>query len=147
DGKQLSASWSASWLAEEQAYFCVAHNISDRKMAEDLLRESESRIRAIIESMPVGLLIVDNRGYIEMTNIQTDRLFRYRYEDLLGEHISILLSEDEGQNQETFKEFISTHSGPISEMNAVRKDGSTVQVELSLTEFNLHGATKLLAVM
>lgn len=147
DGTVLSVSWSVYWSADEQAYFCVAHDITHRKLAEELLRESEARIRLIIESMPVGLLIVDERGYIEMTNNQTDHLFGYNYDDLLGAHLSVLFVDDFGKEMHQMTESIAKCAGGIGDVDGRRKDGSIVQVQLSLTEFSMHGAKKVLAAL
>lgn len=146
-GSTVSVSWSVFWSADEQAYFCVGHDITDRKRAEELLRESESRIRLIIESMPIGLLIIDEDGFIEMTNIRTDQMFGYRYEDLLGEHISKLFGDSTPIQPEYLNQLVSKYLGKVSEVDTRRTDGSVVQVELSLNEFALHGAKKILAVM
>lgn len=146
-GASSFVSWSVHWSADEQTYFCVGHDITDRKRAEELLRESESRIRLIIESMPVGLLIIDSSGYIEMTNIQADHMFGYRYEDLLGEHLSMLFASEFGKSPEELMHVVTKYMGRISDVDARRKDGSVLPVQVSLTEFTLHGAKKILAAM
>jgi len=147
DGAVVSALWSINYSVEEQAYFCVAHDITDRIRAEELLKDSEARVRLIIESMPVGLLIVDERGYIEMTNVQTDVMFGYSYEDLLGEHLSILFADQFANRPDSLSEVVAKFSGRVTDLDARRPDGSTLQVEFSLTEFTLHGTKKILAVM
>lgn len=146
-GGMLHISWSVHWSNEEQSYFCVGHDISDRKRAEELLRESESRIRLIIESMPVGLLITDSDGYIQMTNIQTDGMFGYRYEDLLGQHVSKILGDDFNASSTELWSIASKYMGRHSDVRATRKDGSSIQLQLSMTDFTFHGAKKILAAM
>jgi PAS domain S-box-containing protein len=138
-GGSSYVSWSVHWSPEEQTFFCVGHDITDRKRAEELLRESESRIRLIIESMPVGLLIVDSNGYIEMTNIQADHMFGYRYEDLLGEHISKIF-DGEFLGPAALRKYM----GKLSDVEGKRKDGANLPLQVTLTEFTLHGAKKIL---
>lgn len=147
EGTTLSVSWSVYWSSEEQAYFCVAHDITHRKLAEELLRESESRIRLIMESMPVGLLIMDERGFIEMTNNQTDNLFNYKWDDLLGEHLSVLFTNEFGKDPSAMSDTINRCLGGIVDMTGIKKDRSPVPVQVSLTEFTMSGARKLLAAI
>lgn len=147
EGTTLSVSWSVYWSSEEQAYFCVAHDITHRKLAEELLRESESRIRLIMESMPVGLLIMDERGFIEMTNNQTDTLFGYKWDDLLGEHLSVLFANEFSKDPTSMRDTINRCLGGIVDMTGIKRDRSPVPVQVSLTEFTMSGARKLLAAI
>jgi PAS domain S-box-containing protein len=61
DGRIVHILWSAHWSSGERSMFCVAHDITERKAAEQEIRASESRVRSIVESMPVGLLILDKK--------------------------------------------------------------------------------------
>ena len=54
--------WSARWSQEDQTIFCVAHDITARKQTETILKEAEARVRLIVESLPIGLLIIDSGG-------------------------------------------------------------------------------------
>ncbi len=51
DGSVLHVLWSAHWSAADKALFCVAHDITARKLAEALLEESEQRIRQMFEDI------------------------------------------------------------------------------------------------
>jgi len=80
DGQVVTVLWSTYWSETERSMFCVAHDITQRKLAEDAIRASEERIRKIIENMLVGLVIMTREGYIEQINPACEKIFGYRAE-------------------------------------------------------------------
>ena len=67
-----------------------------RNARRDLkLREtSEQRVRTILDSAPDAMIIVDGRNAISLLNGQTESLFRYTREQLLGQGIALLFPND-----------------------------------------------------
>ena len=61
-------------------------DITDRK-------RSEERFRLLVEASPDALVITDRRGVIVMVNAQTEKLFGYRREELIGQAVVILVPE------------------------------------------------------
>jgi PAS domain S-box-containing protein len=93
DGTILQALWSAHWSAADQALFCVAHDITARKLAEKMLEESELRIRQIFEDMPVGLIMANKLGIIEMSNPALAHMCQCKPDELIGRHIQTVLPD------------------------------------------------------
>jgi PAS domain S-box-containing protein len=145
DGRLVDMLWSARWSPSERAYFCVAHDITARKAAETLLKESEARIRTIIENMPVGLLILDERGYIETTNKKLEEMLSRSYDDLMGEHLSKMLTGKEDASDKVMKSFLNDFYQRVGETQCTTGDGKQLPVELSLNEFSFLGQRKFLA--
>ena len=56
-------------------------------------RLSELRFRSLLESAPDAMVIVGQRGQIDLVNTQTEKLFGYPREELLGKPIEILMPE------------------------------------------------------
>jgi len=77
DGRMIDTMWSARWSHEDETFFCVAHDITARKQAEKILQEAEARVRLIVESLPIGLVIIDSQGIIEFTNPSLRKMFGY----------------------------------------------------------------------
>jgi PAS domain S-box-containing protein len=56
-------------------------------------RAAEARFRALLESAPDGIVVVDERGVIVIINSQTERLFGYTREELIGQRVEVLVPE------------------------------------------------------
>jgi len=138
--------WSVRWSAPEQSYFCVAHDITERKLAEALLKESEASIRLILEGMPIGLLVSNDRGMIEITNMRSALMFGYEHEDMITKPLSLLFDASLEPKLSTFVSGKQTDIKP-AELTAIKKDGETFTAEISFADLSFHGERKILAVV
>ena len=145
NGGVLDVLWSAHWSAADQALFCVAHDITARKLAEKLLEESEHRIRQIFEDMPVGLIMANRLGIIEMSNPALNTLYGAENEDeLIGKHIHLILSE---LIQSTGTPDYNSLLNKLSDSVLWRKSGGSVPVNVSARELSMSGDKKYLLVL
>ena len=56
-------------------------------------RAAEARFRSLLESAPDGIVVVDSQGTIVIVNSQTERLFGYTRQELIGEPIEMLVPD------------------------------------------------------
>jgi diguanylate cyclase (GGDEF)-like protein/PAS domain S-box-containing protein len=98
---------------------------------------AEDRFRALLETAPDAMVIVDERGRIVLVNSQTERLFGYARAELIGEPVEMLVPERFAAahpgHRRTFAE--DPHARPMGsdlDLFARRKDGSEFPVEISL---------------
>jgi PAS domain S-box-containing protein len=56
-------------------------------------RAAEARFRALLESAPDGIVVVDAQGTIVIVNSQTERLFGYTRQELIGQPVELLIPE------------------------------------------------------
>src|SRR5438445_12381035 len=68
-------------------------DITERKAAEKAAAASEERFRALLDSAPDAAVIVDDGGQIALINEQTERLFGYPREELIGRSVEVLLPD------------------------------------------------------
>lgn len=109
------------------------------------LRESEKRIRAVIEGALDCIIMMDNRGCIVEFNPAAENTFGHRREQVIGKRLAevIIPPAIRGQHTIGLAHFVSTGVSKIIgkriEVEAVRADGSTFPIELTVTELNWSG--------
>ncbi len=135
DGKIINVLWSVYWSEAEETLYCVAHDITARKMVEKVLKESEEHTRQMMEGLPVGLFVIDNSGNIQLANRKTQEMFGLKQSELAGRNLTTLLkSNDSFEQNEWMKELVSSASGHVLELVGMRKNGTQFPVELSSSE-------------
>jgi PAS domain S-box-containing protein len=98
----------------------------------------ETHFRDLVESAPDAKVIIDATGKIVLVNGQTEKLFGYRREEIIGKPVELLLPErlherHVGDRQTYFKETRVRSMGSGLELFGRRKDGSEFHVEISLS--------------
>lgn len=104
----------------------IARDITERKLMEEKLRESEEQYRIMVETMNEGLSVVDQDGIITFVNPQFCAMTGYLRDQLLGCHETILL---DAENQKKLKvREIARERGDATpyEITLIRKDGEKV---------------------
>ncbi|WP_273842594.1 PAS domain S-box protein [Rubrobacter calidifluminis] len=111
-------------------------DITDRKRAEEALRESEQRFRAVVEGMGEGLLITDTEDVVLYTNPRLSELSGYEQEEIIGRKAYELLF-DPGQDEVMLRRNRQRMRGMSEryEMRLRRRDGSYVWVEVSASPY------------
>ncbi|MBX9694322.1 MAG: PAS domain S-box protein, partial [Cyanobacteria bacterium] len=142
DGSMSNLLLSMKWLSSEQKYSCVAHDITQRKLAQALLSESEQIIRLLLESMPFGLVVTNDAGVIESTNAKLKHMLGYRESELLGSPFGMLFEE----NSSSFVAWQNDiENGAVITATAVAKDEKqTFPCELARCRFRMNEQEKLL---
>ena len=101
-----------------------------RQLASEVANLREAEFRALLESTPEGLVILNAADQIMLVNPQTEKLFGYRRDELLGRSVAaILLGEDWNVK---LREGRRDMAGAMFETTARRKDGSVFACELFL---------------
>ncbi len=68
-------------------------DMAERERAEGVLRRSEERFRGLVESAPEAVVVVDEDGAMQLVNAETERLFGYTRDELIGQPVEYLLPE------------------------------------------------------
>ena len=111
----------------------------ERKVAERTreLRDAETTYRDLLETAPDGFVIVDAQGRIVLVNRQTERLFGYAREELIGKPVELLVPPaarhaHEGERLRYSADARTRRLGG-RELAGHRKDGSEFPAEISLS--------------
>jgi PAS domain S-box-containing protein len=102
-------------------------------------RQAEAKFRGLLESAPDGIVVVDRSGRIVIVNTQTERIFGYSRDELVGEPIEILVPDRYGgihvQHRTGYFAAPKTRpmGGAATSLTGRKKDGAEFPVEISLS--------------
>ena len=118
--------------------FAAARDITELKAAEKHLAEMESKYRGLLEAAPDAMVVVNTGGDIILLNVQAERQFGYRRNELLGRNVKNIISEGFAErlvadSLRTVAEALAQQIGEGIELTARRKDGSEFPIELMLS--------------
>ncbi len=95
DGQILDIHSLAEYNPAKRAVFGVMHDVTERKKAEEALRESELSLRTIFETSAAGIIIVDTKGKIIQANQRMAELFDCPLETMIGTLYPAFVHPDE----------------------------------------------------
>lgn len=127
------------------ADMAIVRDITERKQAEQALRESEKRFRTITAAAQDAIIMVDSQGRISYWNQAATRIFGYRAEEVMGRAAHSLLAPRRYRKlwERGMERFRKTGQGPVLgrtlEFEARRKDGTLFPAELSVSAVQLGG--------
>jgi PAS domain S-box-containing protein len=111
-----------------------------KKISSDNVKQkkSEQKFKALLDAAPDATVIANEKGIIEMINHQAEQLFGYSREEMIGGPVEILLPQELKDKHvhhrgNFFKAAKLRSMGAGLELNAVKKDGTTFPVEISLS--------------
>lgn len=148
DSSIMDMLWSVEWSTTEEAVFCVAQDITLRKQAEDKLKASEARMRAIVDNMPVAIFSVTRDGIIESANPFAETMMMKAAQDLQGQNIKDLFPRALEQAEGDFMHQLSQKTaGRAFRLEVDRHDGSRFGAEMAMSDYQgLEGLRYLLVV-
>lgn len=126
--------------------------LARERAARAAAEEAGARYRVLVESAPDGIVEVDARGRIVLTNGETRRMFGYDGEELVGQPVGVLMPERfrhaHVAHLETYARDPSLRAmGNGLELVGQRKDGSEFPVEISLSPTRSGGAAFAMAII
>jgi diguanylate cyclase (GGDEF)-like protein/PAS domain S-box-containing protein len=113
-------------------------DISVRKKAEQHLAQMEGRYRGLLEAAPDAMVVVNEDGEIVILNLQAEKRFGYRRDELLGQKVTNIIPDGFAErliadSTRTAAEALAQRIGTGIELTARRKDGSTFPIEIMLS--------------
>jgi PAS domain S-box-containing protein len=110
----------------------INQDITERKRAEEVLRESEERFRVIFEQANDAIFITNAADEILVVNPCMCEMTGYSREELLQMHIADLQAPEVRQSGNIVKNELARHGNIVFEGLDVHRDGHRIPVEISV---------------
>jgi diguanylate cyclase (GGDEF)-like protein/PAS domain S-box-containing protein len=139
-------------LQERQALFSIIHDITERRQAEEALKESEAHYRAVAQSANDAIVSSDSAGNIASWNSGAEKIFGYTEAEVIGLPATLTMPS-QAQDKHMAAMLLAQTSGenPLVdktvEVTGLRKDGSEFPLEISLAEWQSHKGKFYTAIM
>ena len=123
-------------LLSPTLYFFLFHplvtHITERRQAEDALKESEEKYRALMNDAGDAILLADTEGNLVEVNTKAEKLLGYTKKEILNMHFTQIHPKEElDRTIGAFKEIVPKKSVFLSDGVILRKDGKTVPVDIT----------------
>jgi PAS domain S-box-containing protein len=149
DGSRFQASVLITAVRDEtgtlRGFAKVVRDITERKQAEE-------RFRLIVETAPNAMVMVNRSGTIVLVNAQTEVLFGYPRDELLGQPVELLVPDRFRDRHPAHREnYLATPQprpmGIGRDLYGRRKDGREVPIEIGLTPIETAEGLLVLAMI
>jgi PAS domain S-box-containing protein len=148
-GDPIDVSLTLSAIKNESGEFqgasIIARDITERKRGEEMFRLA-------VEAAPNAMVMVDGDGHIMLVNAQTEKLFGYRRDELIGRDVDILIPHPYWGVHRGFRsEFMHQPRvrglGTGRDVHGLRKDGSEFPAEIGLNPIRTGQGTWVLSAI
>ena len=140
DGSEFPIEIMLSPLQSAEGILVTAaiRNISIRKDAEKHLAQMEGRYRGLLEAAPDAMVVVNQSGEIVLLNVQAEKQFGYRRDELVGQKVKNIIPKGFAERliadgTRSAAEALAQQIGTGIELSGRRKDGSEFPIEIMLS--------------
>jgi len=119
-------------------------DMTDRKLAERALRESEESLRAILDNVADAIVTANQEGLIQSFNSAAERIFGYAAEEVVGKPIRLLIPNSYGSPQSALDGLPALSP---REMMGRRSDDSQFPMDIAVTSVEMPGRWLQIAII
>ena len=136
--------WTTISFRGRTASLSMANDITERKRAEQQLRDSEQRFRDLFEGSPDAIFVEDAHGTVLDINPAACRLHGLRREELIGKNLCDLVPPE--LREEVARDFQALVEGRLQQVEGVSRthDGRVIPVEVRASRINYVGKPAVL---
>jgi PAS domain S-box-containing protein len=119
-------------------------DMSERKRAEQALRQSEESLRAILDNVADAIVTTNQKGMIQSFNPAAARIFGYQASAVIGQDIRLLIPNSYGSPQSNLDGLPALTP---REMMGLRMDGSQFPMDIAVTSVEMPGRWLQIAII
>jgi two-component system CheB/CheR fusion protein len=143
DGQRVPVAVTASPVRDDSGKVVsasvIARDISERRRAEQALRDREERLQAILDTAADAIITTDGQGIIQSVNAAAERMFGYTAAEMLGQNVKMLMPSPYREAHDDYMaRYLRTGEKHIigigRAVEARRKDGSVFPADLAVSE-------------
>jgi PAS domain S-box-containing protein len=143
NGREVWLSWLGTWSEPVKRFFFVGRDMTESRLAQETLRESERLARGIIDTALDAFVQIDEKGLVRAWNAQAENIFGWRHDEALGKNVFDLMGRPDGPLRQTLKTFLQSGDEvvrqPRRELQIRRRDGKEITAELSIAALKTRG--------
>ena len=103
----------------------------------ETIRTVKDRFKSFLESAADSIVIIDNEGYIRMVNFQTEKLFGYTRDEIIGKEVELLIPSNYKGIHHKHRQLltappIARSMGKGMELFGQHKDGNLFPIAISI---------------
>jgi len=128
----------------KQKFAQLVFDVTDAHIAKEKLRESESRLQSILNTIPDAMVVADEDGVVQSFSPAAENLFQWSKEEVVGQSFLVLVASSDREaldlEMERYADTGESRTiGLPSIITGLRKDGSTFPLELFVGEAKSNG--------
>jgi PAS domain S-box-containing protein len=125
--------------------YSIVHDITERKLTEGALLESEAHMAGIVNSAMDGIITIDDHQEIILMNAAAEKMFKCSARDLIGQQLDGLIPP---QHRTAHKKHIDKFGttgvtnrtmGALGAITGLRADGEEFPIEASISQVEIRG--------
>lgn len=137
----------------EEVRVVAVRDITNRKNALEEIKLSEEKFNKITNAAKDAIILIDHEGNVSFWNKAAESLLQYLHGEIIGKNLHEIIAPEKymPDYRKGFAKFLESGDGDAIgntiELEARRKDGEIIPVELSLSSINIHGKWNAVGIL
>jgi len=112
-------------------FVAIKQDVTARRLAEEALQERTAYLNTLFELSPLGIVVLDTEGRIEMSNSTFEKLFGYSRQEIIGAMLdSLIVPPAMSGEAKSLTSLCMSGPGARFTSSRRRKDGTTLDVDI-----------------